>query len=117
VIPDEGGVIWTDNMCLPVGCENPAGAMQVMDWYYQPDIAAQLTEYNNYVGPVTAAKDIVQSDAEAATGADKAVLEAVASSPFVFPTPDIAAKVHSYRVLTPEEEQQWNDLFIPIWQG
>jgi spermidine/putrescine transport system substrate-binding protein len=117
VIPDEGGVIWTDNMCIPLGCENPAGAMQVMDWYYQPEIAAQLTEYNNYVGPVTAAKDIVLSDAEAATGDDKAVLEAVASSPFVFPDPDIAAKVHSYRVLTPEEEQQWNDLFIPIWEG
>ena len=116
-IPDEGGVIWTDNMCIPQGAENPAGAMQVMDWYYQPEIAAQLTEYNNYVGPVTAAKDIVQADADAATGADKEVLEAVANSPFVFPTPDIAAKVHSYRVLTPEEEEQWNDLFIPIWQG
>ena len=55
--------------------------------------------------------------ADEATGADKAVLEAVATSPFVFPTDEITNNVHSYRVLTAEEEQVWNDLFIPIWEG
>jgi len=117
VIPDEGGVIWTDNCCIPMGAANPVGAMMVMDWYYKPDIAAALTEYNNYVSPVPAGRDLVQEHAAAATGADKELLEAVATSPFVFPTPEIAANVHSYRVLTPEEEIVWNDIFIPIWQG
>jgi Spermidine/putrescine-binding periplasmic protein len=117
IIPEEGAIIWTDNMCIPEGAANPVGAEMLMDWYYKPDIAAQLTEYNNYVGPVPAAKAIVQADAQAATGNDKTVLEAVANSPLVFPTADIAAKVHRYRVLTPDEEQQWNDLFGPIWQS
>jgi spermidine/putrescine transport system substrate-binding protein len=116
-IPDTGGVIWTDNCCIPMGAENPVGAMEVMDWYYDPEIAAALTEYNNYVSPVPAGRDLVQQHADEATGADKAVLEEVASSPFVFPTEEIASNVHSYRVLSAEEEQVWNDLFIPIWQG
>ena len=50
IIPEEGGVIWTDNMLIPMYSQNPVGAMKLMDWYYQPEIAAQLTEYNNYVG-------------------------------------------------------------------
>jgi len=117
LIPETGGVIWTDNMCIPQKAANPLGAMMLMDWYYKPEIAAPLTEYNNYVGPVPAAKPIIEADAAAATGADKKVLEAVASSPFVFPTPEVAANVHSSRVLSAEEEQTWNDLFIPIWGG
>jgi spermidine/putrescine transport system substrate-binding protein len=116
-IPVEGGMIWTDNMCIPSHAANPVGAEMLMDWYYEPDIAAQLTEYNNYVGPVPEAKTIVESDAAKATGADKTVLETVANSPLVFPTSDIAKQVHHYRVFdTPEEEQQWNDLFVPIYQ-
>ncbi len=117
VIPDEGGVLWTDNMCIPQGATNPVGAMMLMDWYFQPDIAAALTEYNNYVSPVPAARDLVEAHAAAATGAEAELLNAVATSPFVFPTPEIGEKVHSYRVLSVDEEQQWNDLFVPIWQG
>ncbi len=39
----------------------------------------------------------------------------VANSPFVFPTPDMVARLHSYRVLTPDEQVQWNALFQPIY--
>jgi spermidine/putrescine transport system substrate-binding protein len=117
IIQDEGGMIWTDNMCIPAHAANPVGALKLMNHYYDPKIAALLTEYNNYVGPVPDAKAIVEADAKKATGADKAVLEAVANSPLVFPTPEIADKVHRYRVLSPEEEQTWNELFVPIYQG
>jgi spermidine/putrescine transport system substrate-binding protein len=117
ILPSEGGLIWTDNMCIPAHANNPVGALMLMDHYYDPQVAALLTEYNNYVGPVPAAKAIVEADAAKATGADKTVLETVATSPFVFPTPDVASQVHQYRVLTADEEQEWNDLFVPIYQG
>jgi spermidine/putrescine transport system substrate-binding protein len=45
------------------------------------------------------------------------ILDKVLGSPLVYPTPEIAAQVHRYRVLTPDEEQQWNDLFVPIYQS
>ncbi len=117
VIPQGGAVIWTDNMCIPQGAANPVGAEMLMDWYYKPDIAAQLTEWNNYVSPVPAGKQIIQQDAAAAKGSDKTVLESVLKSPLVFPTPEVAANVHRYRILTPAEEQQWNDLFVPIYES
>jgi spermidine/putrescine transport system substrate-binding protein len=112
---DAGGVVWVDNMMIPAGAENPMGAIMVMDHYYQPEIAAMLTEWNAYVSPVPAGGEIVQADADAAKGGSKEVLETIATSPYVFPTPEIESKLHTYRVLEGEEIEQWNDIFLPIF--
>ena len=116
IVPKEGGLIWTDNMCIPQKAAAPLDAIKLMDWYYKPDVAAKLTEFNNYVGPVPAAQAIVQSDASKATGGTKTTLEFVAKSPYVFPTATVAAEVFPYRVLTADEETTWNNLFQPIFQ-
>jgi spermidine/putrescine transport system substrate-binding protein len=113
--PQEGGMIWVDNMCIPAKAANPYGAIQVMDWYFQPEIAAQLTEWNAYVSPVPAGGEIVQTDADAAKGANQEILQTIASSPYVFPTPELEARLHSYREFSGEELEQWNDLFQPIY--
>ena len=36
VVPAEGGMIWTDNMMIPMYAPNPVDAMKLMDWFYQP---------------------------------------------------------------------------------
>jgi len=74
-----------------------------------------LTEWNAYVSPVPAGGEIVQADADAAKGANKEVLETIATSPFVFPTPELEANLYNYRVLEGEEIEVWNDLFNPIF--
>jgi spermidine/putrescine transport system substrate-binding protein len=86
VIPKEGGTIWTDNMVIPRQAQNPVDAMMLMDWYYQPKIAAQLTEGINYIPPVPAARAIVAADATKAKGADKDLLHQVATSDLVWLT-------------------------------
>jgi spermidine/putrescine transport system substrate-binding protein len=112
---EAGGVVWVDNMMIPAGAQNPLGAIQLMDHYYKPEVAALLTEWNAYVSPVPAGGEIVQADADAAKGANKEILETIANSPYVFPTPEIEAKLHTYRVLEGEETEQWNDIFLPIF--
>jgi spermidine/putrescine transport system substrate-binding protein len=113
--PDAGTVVWTDNMMIPSKAENPLGAIQLMDHYYKPEIAAMLTEWNAYVSPVPAGGEIVKADADAASGGDRKVLNTIADSPYVFPTDELNAKLHSYRVLEGDEVTQWNDLFLPIF--
>lgn len=76
-----------------------------------------LTEWVNYITPVPACKEFIEKDAAAAKGEDRAFLEDVAKSPLVFPTDAMTAKVHDYRVLTAEEEKQWNAIFEPIYQS
>ncbi len=51
VVPEEGGTIWTDNMRIPITAKNPVDALELMDFFYQLEIAATLAEYINYIMP------------------------------------------------------------------
>jgi spermidine/putrescine transport system substrate-binding protein len=117
VIPDEGGLIWTDNMAIPVHVEHPVDAIKLMDGVYDPKIAAVITEGIQYITPVPACKSVIEQDAATASGKKKKLYHEVARSPLVFPTADMTSKVHNYRVLTNQEEKQWNKIFEPIYQG
>lgn len=117
VIPDEGAVIWTDNMCIPMHAAHPLDAMIYMDFVYQPKIAAMLAEYINYITPVPAAQPVIEQDAANASGKDKASLDYLAHSPLIFPKQSDFSKLHRYRVLTASEEKTWDDIFQPIYQS
>jgi len=117
VIPDEGAMLWTDNMCIPKHAQHPLDAMIYMDFVYRPDIAAMLAEYINYITPVNGVAPIIKQDAAAAKGSDKSDLEYLATSPLIFPRASDFAKLHRYRVLTKDEEKTWNDIFEPIYQA
>ncbi|ABK53055.1 Twin-arginine translocation pathway signal [Acidothermus cellulolyticus 11B] len=117
VIPKEGGVIWTDNLVLLKYAQHPVDALMLMDWYYQPKIAAMVAEYVNYITPVPAARDVILADAKQATGDDQKSLLDVANSPLVFPTEQDYQKVYNYRTLTEDELTVWNSIFEPIYQG
>ena len=117
VVPNEGAVIWTDNIVIPQGSENPAGAMEWMNFVYQPEIMAMMSEWITYIPPVPEARDVVLRDAANASGAEAEALHNLANSPLVFPSKTDMAKLKRYRVLTPEEEQQWNSIFQQVYQG
>jgi spermidine/putrescine transport system substrate-binding protein len=115
VIPDEGGVIWTDNMCIPLGAAHPLDAITYMNWVYQPRIAATMAEYIEYITPVPGAQDYIKQDAAAAkAAADKASLLELSTDPAIFPTQDLLAKTSYYRVLSATETTQWNDIFNAV---
>ena len=118
VVPEEGGMLWVDNMAIPLNAEHPNDALAMMDWVYQPRIAAQIAEYVNYICPVPEAQDVIrQHAADAGNAEDRAYYEAVAESPLVFPTDDMLALVHSYKVIDEDEERQWNQHFDEVMQG
>ena len=117
VIPSEGGVLWTDNLVLLKGAKNPVDAMTLMDFYYQPKIAAEVAEWVNYITPVPAARRVVLQDARASKGEDKQALLQLANSPLVFPTAQDYQKLHNYRTLSNADEETWNSIFQPIYQS
>ncbi len=115
VIPNEGGTIWTDNFAIPITAVNPVDAIMCINFFYTPDIAASLAEYIGYVTPVPSAQPIMQKDADAAGPDDKDYLQAVATSPLVFPDAATLGKLHYYRdFATAAEQQQFQDTFQPI---
>lgn len=59
-MPAEGCVLWSDNMVIPVGAPNTAAALGWMDFVYQPEVAADLTEYITYVSPVEGVQELLE---------------------------------------------------------
>jgi len=115
VIPDEGGVIWTDNMAIPVGAAHPLDAITYMNWVYQPRVAATMAESIEYITPVPSAQTYITQDSAAATNAaDKASLLELSTDPAIFPSQDVLAKTSYYRVLDPVETTVWNDIFNAV---
>jgi spermidine/putrescine transport system substrate-binding protein len=116
IVPEEGGLIWTDNMCIPAKAQHPLDAITYMDYVYQPEVAAMITEWVNYITPVPECRSLIEQHAADASGADRKYLEGVANSALVFPTPEIYERTFHYRVLEPEEEEEWNSIFQPVYQ-
>jgi spermidine/putrescine transport system substrate-binding protein len=125
MVPAQGMMFWTDNMCIPLYAQNPKDAMVLMDYYYSPDSQAVVEYYNDYVSPVPAAKQVLLNP----TGWAKQDLTALkpeiglpasvtANAPTVFPTASYLKQARNYFPFkTPEELTAWNNLFLPITQG
>jgi spermidine/putrescine transport system substrate-binding protein len=60
-MPTEGCVLWSDNMVIPVGAPNTPAALGWMEFVYEPEVAADLTEYITYVSPVDGVKDLLSN--------------------------------------------------------
>lgn len=106
-VPKEGLLQWTDYFCIPQGAEHPLDAITYMDFVYKPEIAAMMTSWIGAIPPVPDAKDVLKR-----TG-----FKDLADSPLVFPTTDMAAQIHPYRVLSPTEQETWDDTFLGVING
>jgi spermidine/putrescine transport system substrate-binding protein len=57
-MPDDGCIIWSDNMVIPVGAPNTAAALAWADFVYDPEIQAPISDYVRYVSPVKGVEDV-----------------------------------------------------------
>ena len=105
-VPDEGVMIWTDNLLIPKGATNKYTAELMIDFVYDPKIAAQIEAYVYYICPVKGA------DVEI-----KKLDESAAENPLIFPTADITAKYHNFQFLPDELEQKLDELYLELSGG
>jgi len=110
-IPREGGSIWTDNMMIPRGAENPVDAMMLMDWYYRPAVAAQLTAAINYITAVPAVRPIIAADAAKAHGEARHTLTEVATSNLVWPTAAEYRRLYNYADVSGKLQREYLAIF------
>ncbi len=80
VMPEQGCMLWSDNMVIPVGAENPTAAYEWMNYVYKPENQAQIANYNYYLTPVDGVQPILEEQ-----GSD------AADSELVFPTEEFTA--------------------------
>ena len=103
VIPESGGTLWSDNMMIPITSTHRQNAMTLMDYYYEPKVAAEVAAWVNYVCPVEGAQaEMEKIDPE------------LAKSPFIFPSDEYIEEhnIQGFRALEPQEDAD----FSAIWQ-
>jgi spermidine/putrescine transport system substrate-binding protein len=81
-IAEKGGIIWTDNMLIPLGGSVPT-ASTYMNFVYDPKIAAELSLGANYISSIKGVKD----------EASKLNPDAAANT-LAFPTDDMLSQMH-----------------------
>jgi len=125
LMPVEGGMFWTDNMCIPLYAQNPRDAMVLMDYFYQPQVEAVVEYYNDYVCPVPEAQQVLLNPSGWAGQTLTAMKPEIgkqpsytADSPLVFPTPQYQARSKNYyQFENAAALAEWNRLFAPIAAG
>ena len=101
-IPESGGTISGDNLMIPstASPEGKANAEKLINFYYDPAIAAEVAAYVNYVCPVKGAQAEMEK-----------IAPELASSPFIFPDDEMSKRLNVFRSLTPAEETSWTEAF------
>jgi spermidine/putrescine transport system substrate-binding protein len=107
VIPDEGGMQWSDTMVLPNGASNVAAAARWMDFVYDPENAARITAYVGYNSPVAGVQEILAAS-------DDEFEQALAESPLLFPDAATLERLHIFKTLDEEEEAAFDERFSSI---
>jgi spermidine/putrescine transport system substrate-binding protein len=118
VVPDSGGVIWASGDFIPINAEHPADAHRFMDFFYEPDIAVQVTDWVLYMTPVAGVQDLMKQKAETSKGGTKQYYETLSTSPLLFPPDDpTQANLYEYKNFSEDELQQYFDLFSQVTQS
>jgi spermidine/putrescine transport system substrate-binding protein len=102
-VPTEGMLAWSDNMCIPNYAQHKKNAELLMNWYYNPDIAAKLDDWINYI-PVV----------DGAATALKTLDPTAASNPLILPTAKMQAGAHGFMNLSVDQLNSYTNRFHQI---
>jgi spermidine/putrescine transport system substrate-binding protein len=103
---EEGNVAFNDNMLMPTKVEHPYAAETMMNYLYEPEVAAKLAAYVNYISPVKGAKEVVEKTDPK-----------VADNELIFPPPEIQKKIHAYPNLSPADERKMQEAMAQVTGG
>ncbi|MBQ1112508.1 PotD/PotF family extracellular solute-binding protein [Streptomyces anulatus] len=102
-IPAAGYITSSDNLLVPAQARHKTNAEKLIDYYYEPPVAAQLAAYINYVCPVDGVRDELAR-----------IDESMASNTLILPDREMAAKSRSFRSLSTKEETAYEEKFAKL---
>jgi spermidine/putrescine transport system substrate-binding protein len=101
-IAESGGTISADNLLIPstTTADGKKNGEALINYYYDPAVAAEVAAYVNYVCPVAGAQAEMEK-----------IDPTLAKSEYIFPTSATMNRLHIFRALTPTEETTWTEAF------
>ena len=83
IIPEEGGVIWTDNLAIPKTAPSQYTAEAFINYLLRPEVGAKITNYTWYGSPNKASTEFIDSE----------ILE----EPAIYPPAEVMGKLEFLR--------------------
>ncbi|TYL49930.1 spermidine/putrescine ABC transporter substrate-binding protein [Nocardioides sp. BGMRC 2183] len=106
VAPEEGLALWSDNMLVPNKATHQANAEAWIDFYYQPEIAAKLASWVNYICPVAGAKEEMEK-----------IDPSLVDNQLIFPDEEMLANTWDFMTLSDEKQQQYEGEWADVIAG
>jgi spermidine/putrescine transport system substrate-binding protein len=101
--PEEGAMLFTDNMMIPKHAAHPYAAETMMNYVYDPAVQAKITAYVNYIPPVKGVQEILaKSDPK------------LAKNELIFPSDAVRAKLHPYPALSSGDERKMQEAMSQV---
>ena len=105
-IPEAGGMLWNDNFVIPIGSPKKSASEELINYYYQPEVAAEVAAWVNYITPVVGAKEAMA-----------AIDPSVADNQLIFPDEKTLSTVKVFRTLNSAEESKFGAAFQAVLLG
>jgi len=103
VSPESGVMLWSDNMQVPNQATHQANAEAMMNYYYEPTVAAELAAWVNYICPVKGAQaEMEKIDPE------------LAANQLIFPDESVLAKSKVFMALNEAQERIYESKFQQV---
>jgi spermidine/putrescine transport system substrate-binding protein len=106
VTPEEGLSLWADNMMVPNLATHQANAEAWMDYYYEPEVAAKLAAWVNYICPVKGAKEAMEK-----------IDPSLVDNKLIFPDDEDLQVAFDFMPLTDQQSQQYEGDFNDVIAG
>ncbi|AZI57048.1 extracellular solute-binding protein [Nakamurella antarctica] len=100
VLPKAGYPLWSDNCVIPAAAAHKKNAEMIINYYYEPRVAATLSEYVNYITPIPTAKAFAAEDDPA-----------IANNQLIFPGDEILSNAHVFMALDGETDARYSKIF------
>jgi spermidine/putrescine transport system substrate-binding protein len=105
-IPESGTTISADCFVTPMGATHKRNVEELINYYYDPKVAAELAAWVNYVTPVVGAQEeAVKIDPD------------LAKNQLIFPSEEFMKNAHGFRSLTGEESVKFSKAFQDVMLG
>jgi spermidine/putrescine transport system substrate-binding protein len=103
VAPEEGLALWSDNMLVPNRASHKANAEQLMNYYYEPEVAATLAAWVNYICPVQGAQQAMEK-----------IDSSLVDNKLIFPDEATLTKAKDFMGLDQKTEQGYQKQFATV---
>lgn len=106
VVPEEGLSLWSDNMLVPNKSEHETNAEDWINYYYEPEVAAKLAAWVNYICPVEGARDaMVKID------------DSLVDNKLIFPDEEDLKDTFDFMVLDEKTNQKYEGEWADVTGG